>query len=680
MTTLRAPVTPAPARAAAAFDRGARRLVDMLATPTGLAISAFVVAFALRVVFLDRAWDIFVDEITYLAIARNIAEGRGLTVYGDPFFLHPPAFLIVEGAITSLTGLPEHPIDQVQAVRLINVVLGSIATSAMFLLARRVAGTPAGVLAALLFGIDAFVIRTNSRNYLETFALLWIIVGYLVLLGGRGDLDRVGRRRAAIAGMAFGVALLTKDMTFFLSMAPLGLAFLWGQVLPRRRAFLAGVVTMLVYSLYPIAIALDGHGPELAGQKLRGLFRFLGLVQETGFNRSGGPSFLDAVLANLGTLGTTYAIIAIGLPAAVILLRWGSGGAGTLRRARMVGLWGITAYLLVVYSVAFGTLEEQFFFFLVVPAIAAVSVATVAVYRTRETWSRRLAGPRRAAGVARAVRIVVAVGLALFVAWSMTAWTLVHFRPDDSYEGVAHWLHDNAPRGSGLGVTDEPGKFLYEGYEIHGVATPDDVVRTGVDHVLLSTKQIRAGYTPGGAELRAWLEDHGTLVFLSEGPSYERMELYRVGGPVATPADPAVPAGSPLPGGDLPWVLVPVTVVTGLAAVLLLRLRRPGDARDRGALAERSAARSAAGVAAATVCVGALTLLLVTAMLPASGPALVGGPIDEPPTVIPQASARPSAFRGPVEQPGRQAADSGSIHIGPPVPSGIFSGAVNGRP
>ena len=645
MTTMRAAVAQSATRAGVALDRGTRQLVDVMGTPAGLAVTAFVVALALRLVFVDRAWDIFVDEITYLAIARNLVEGRGLTVYGEPFYLHPPAFMIVEGGITSLTGLPEHPIDQVQSVRLINVVLGSIATSALFLLARRVAGTPAGVLAALLYGIDAFVIRTNSRNYLETFAILWVILGYLVLLGGREDLDRLGRRRAAIAGMAFGVALLTKDMTFFLSMVPLGLAFLWGRVLPRRRAFLVGVATMLVYSLYPIAIALSGHGMELAGQKLRGLSRFLGLVQETGFNRSGGPSFLDAVLGNLGTLGTTYALIAIGLPAALILLRWGSGGAGTLRRGRMVGLWGITAYLLVIYSIAFGTLEEQFFFFLVVPAIVSVSVATVAIYRTREVWSRRLGGPHHAAGVERALRIVGAVGLGVFVAWSMTAWSLIHFRPDNSYEEVGLWLHDNAPRSSGLGVTDEPGKFLYDGYEIHGIATPDDVVRTGVEHVLLSSKQIRAGYTPGGVELRAWLERHGTLAFVSEGPSYERMEVYRVGGPAATQAVPDVPAGSPLPGGDLPWVLVPVAMVTGLVAVRLLRLRRSEDTPGAGA----RDARRKVGIVAVTACVGALTLVLVTAMLPTSGPALVGGPIDGPPDELPAASTPPSSSPGAVE-------------------------------
>ena len=209
---------------------------------------------------------------------------------------------------------------------------------------------------------------------------------------------------------------------------------------------------------------------------------------------------------------------------------------------------------------------------------------------------------------------------------------------------MAVWLHDNAPRGSGLGVTDEPGKFLYDGYEIHGVVTPDDVVRTGVDYVLLSTKQIRAGYTPGGAELRAWLQGHGALAFVSEGPSYERMELYRVGGPVATAAAPDAPPGSPLPGGDLPWVLVPVAIVTGLVALRLLRLRAPGGEDGPGV--------PSVGIVAATACVGALALLIVSAVLPSSSPSLVGSPIDAPArSGLPAASAPSSVSPGATVSP-----------------------------
>jgi hypothetical protein len=159
--------------------------------------------------------------------------------------------------------------------------------------------------------------------------------------------------------------------------------------------------------------------------------------------------------------------------------------------------------------------------------------------------------------------------------------------------------------------------------------------------VLLSTKQIRAGYTPGGAELRSWLEEHGSLAFVSEGPSYERMELYRVGG--GTPAMPDTPPRSALPGGDLPWVLVPVAVVAGLAAARLRRLR--GSERVSGV--GRPTARRTAGIVAATACIGALTLVLVTSMLPGPAPGTVGSPIDEPRMTIPAGSPQPTPRPSP---------------------------------
>ncbi len=659
-------------RLRATAERIGLRAVVLLATPVGLTVTVFVVALALRLVYLDRAWDIFVDEITYLAIARNIAEGRGLTLYGHPFFLHPPAFLVLEALVTSATGLPSHPVDAVQAVRTLNVVLAGFAASAMFLLVRQVAGTPGGLLAAILFGIDAFVIRMNSRNYIETSALLWVVLGYLVLLGGRRDLDALLSRRAFGAGAFFGLALLSKDMTFFLTIAPLGLAFLWGRVIPRSRAIVTGLGAAATYAIYPVGVALSGHGEELAAQKLRGLFRFLGLVQETGFNTQGGPSFLGAVIANLGTLGTTYAMIVLGFFAGLILIRWGSGGAGSLRRARMIGLWGLAAYATVIYSVALGTLEEQFFYFLMVPAVASVSTATIAVWTSRDRWSRRLAGPARAPALAKGTRLAVAVALGAFLAWSLTAWTVLHFRPDDSYEEVARWLHSNAPRASVLGVTDEPGKFLYRGYEIHAVATGEDVLAKHVQYVLISSKQVRAGYTPGGEKLLAWLEQHGSLVFVADGATYERMELWEVPPPSPPPTAPDVPLPSPMPGGDLPWVLVPTLLLGAGTLVWLVRLERADLERQWvkevapvGAQRSRRSRRRASGpnpepvgpsasppeqlthatqigIAASAILVAAVTAALVATILPTGVRPTVGEPKEAPTATAPVGDTVPS--------------------------------------
>ena len=44
-----------------------------------------------RLIAIDTAYDLFIDEITYTNIAINVAHGHGVTLYGQPFDLHPPA-------------------------------------------------------------------------------------------------------------------------------------------------------------------------------------------------------------------------------------------------------------------------------------------------------------------------------------------------------------------------------------------------------------------------------------------------------------------------------------------------------------------------------------------------------------------------------------------------------------
>ena len=57
-----------------------------------------VVALLARIVAISTAYDIFIDEATYTNIAINVAHGRGLVLYGQPFALHPPAAQ-VKGAL-----------------------------------------------------------------------------------------------------------------------------------------------------------------------------------------------------------------------------------------------------------------------------------------------------------------------------------------------------------------------------------------------------------------------------------------------------------------------------------------------------------------------------------------------------------------------------------------------------
>ena len=57
-------------------------------------------AWTVRAVGINIDYNIFLDETTYTRIADNLATGRGLTLYGTPYDLHPPAgFAILAAAI-----------------------------------------------------------------------------------------------------------------------------------------------------------------------------------------------------------------------------------------------------------------------------------------------------------------------------------------------------------------------------------------------------------------------------------------------------------------------------------------------------------------------------------------------------------------------------------------------------
>jgi hypothetical protein len=494
---------------------------------------AFAFALGVRVVFLDRAYDLFIDEITYFLISNNLATGHGVSLHGRPFFLHPPLFFFLQGPWIALTHPTGPLLEQVLSVRPMQSLLAALTAVVILLLGTRVAGWRVGVVAFVLFAVDPFTIRINSRNLLETTALLGVLGGYLALLWRPLD-EGVPRRRVLLAGLGFGAALLTKEMTFFLTLLPMGLLFLAGRPLPRRTTLGVVGVVVATYAVYPLTVVLLGLGPIFVEDKLSGVLRFLGLVKTTGFVHGHGPSFLSAVLRNLDVFATTYTLVALGIPASMLLVWKGDD------RRRVLGVLGISAYALLAYSIGLGTLEEQFFYFLVLPAMLSVPVAwglfsrildrrDFSAVRLPRGRPRDLGGAYT--GAARVARVVLPVALVVSVAWSSFVWTQVRFTPDDGYRQVYGWLHANVPRGESLGVTTDPQELLLDGYVINPVSSGDEIRATRSTYVVISGKQIADGYTKNGVALEAWLRANGRPVFVVDGRTYGRLEVFEVNPP-----------------------------------------------------------------------------------------------------------------------------------------------------
>ena len=262
-----------------------------------------VVTFGLRALNLDRSYDIFIDEVTYLRIGQGLAANGQVMLYGKTFHLHPPAFFFIEAAYLRMLPPAGTVIDLIYRVRYLNVIFAGLSGIMLFLIGRRIGGWSAGLGAATFFALDGFIIKMNSYILLDTSALFWILTGYWLLLGAVDDERRVRPLRQLLAGcwllaalhtrrvmrlawhslalvgtfgarlltldwlslaelqrgqslhwwrsiaigVVFGLALLTKDMTAFLSLLPLGVCFVLNRLLARRTAFVIGSTTLLTY-------------------------------------------------------------------------------------------------------------------------------------------------------------------------------------------------------------------------------------------------------------------------------------------------------------------------------------------------------------------------------------------------------------------------------------------------
>lgn len=343
-------------------------------------IAVVLVAFGLRAFHIGISWNIFQDEIDYVRVSHGVLQSLWVIVDGRPFYLHPPLFFFLEAAYIKLSGINGALIHQIYGVRFLGAAFAGLSAGVFLWLGRCLAGWSAGIAAALIFALDPFVIAMNSHNMLDTPAMLWVLLGYGVLFSALVREDRwpISWRRSITVGVLFGLALLTKEQSAFVTLVPLGMCFVLGWALRRTRSALIVVVGLTVYAPYPMIVYAIGDWNLFVAKKLEGASRLAGFIQITGYNQPDGPSFLATLVSKLGDFATTYALIATGAVAVCILLLTRLGRAPALR---LLIIWMSSAYAFLGYAVVFGTLEDPFFYYLVIPAILATTVTMALMLR-----------------------------------------------------------------------------------------------------------------------------------------------------------------------------------------------------------------------------------------------------------------------------------------------------------
>ena len=467
----------------------------------GVAVAIFLLVCDLRVFHLARSFDIFIDEITYARIADSVRLNGWPSLYGQPFYLHPPMFFYLETLYMNLVKPSADLFEEIYAVRNVNVIMAGCTAVAIFAIVRCLSSAAWGIFAALLFAIDAFVIRINSLNLLDTGALLWVTAGYAVLICSSDDAKKTLPRKAVLlTGILFGFGLLTKEMTAFESIVIMGGILITGWYFRRRDVLLIIAVESLTYSFYIVGVIAVGQWTTFYNEKLSGVLRLAGISQETGLNRAQGPSLVDKILERLSEFGMTYLVIALGVLGILILLLWGR------KRWRMIALWAVGAYALLSYSVFFGTLEEQFFYFLVVPCDVVVSLAFARVLVL-------LGNSRKLRAVVVALLVLFA---SIFCIVNGREWLIRHTQPDNAYEQVRDYVQETFEPNTGVASSSETGQFLLQQYS----SAPwgswysiDDITSFAPPFVLLSYDQLAWDFGELAQPMIDWVQTHGTKRF-----------------------------------------------------------------------------------------------------------------------------------------------------------------------
>ncbi|MFJ9903403.1 ArnT family glycosyltransferase [Streptomyces sp. NPDC101152] len=511
-------MTTVEARRVRTTPRQARRTVPT----TVLAAGIFLLTAALRLVNVGRSADLFIDELIYRQLGVSAAQGGFPSTSEGLFFLHPPGYFYVEAGWEKLIGISPDVVTGVYQARLVNVFLGAVTAVLVLLLVSRAGSRTAGVVAALLFALDPYIIRQNDRVMLDTQTVMFVLAGYLVLLLlAREPLPGRKHLTAAAAGLLFGLALLTKDHSALITVLPLLLALILGWGPPRRLLLTTLGTAVAPYGLYVGLVCLYGHVTPFWYDKSHGAARLIGIVQESGFHAAGTPSLTSRLVDQVTTFASTYALLLLGPVALVILLR---------RKdpvLRMLALFHLCAGLTLAFALAHGTLEEQALYLLIVPTVVVLGAALgVGIEHFRQRDGRRL--PRR-------VLVVALAGfLAATVAFSGMSYAKVHTGRDDGYARLRDYMDKHVPVGSAVIAADGGASggisswALRDRYVMGDWVTPEARTRAYARYLVVPWKVIDQGYGTMDARTARRLAAEGHLVFAFHGRSYGTLALYKL--------------------------------------------------------------------------------------------------------------------------------------------------------
>jgi len=226
------------------------------------------------------------DPVLYLVLSDHIAAGDGYSYGSAPAqgatAYYPPGYPVALGAVIWLVRLVPGDWTAFGVAVGLNVVLSVATIGLMFVLARRLAGPTAGLVAAGIWAFWPNLVFHSAIVLTETLFLFLLVLLLIVTLADPAAARAPGRARLVAIGVLFGLCVLVRPVSIVA--APAFLILWWGRGLRQVawRGALAGVaclVVMLPWAVRstlvmdaPVALSLNlgdnlclGHNPGATG-------------------------------------------------------------------------------------------------------------------------------------------------------------------------------------------------------------------------------------------------------------------------------------------------------------------------------------------------------------------------------------------------------------------------------
>jgi hypothetical protein len=485
-----------------------------------------VVTFLVHGYRLSVAPDVFSDEGIYLGVATNLARGAGLTLNNSVFLWHSPAYMFVEAAYIKIAGIANaDPIKTLLSVRQLNVFFSASTGALLVLFGRKLHSYRAGLAAAALFLMDPYVQRINRRSMLETLEMLFVLLGLYIFFTHR---PRLSARERFGAGVAFGLAMLTKEVMFLelLALIAYGLWFKRSQL---RDVAWVVVIACLVYLPYPFWVVAIGQGDRYLFYQLFGISRVLhSLPGYPASNTSMGPAPRGTFSrANLQYLlpqyGTSYLLILIAAIFTVFLIfRFRHVVA-----ARYLVTWSIVSFGI---GVPLGKTSDQYFYYMVVPSTLVAGYVLAAA--TRGIWTSHLSKTRSLVSNSVEARAMIwgcilAAFAAIFINNSYVWVTRYAVGSDDAYIHAIRYAKTHIPRGETIVTSDDVAYyFLFPTYKVRLDRNPREIVARCERYFIMSSKDAWARYNLTTPEFYDWVVRRSQPLFVQRGHSFWRVGVY----------------------------------------------------------------------------------------------------------------------------------------------------------